>query len=114
MIGVLGFNSQQGLGIFLFTTVSRTPLQPTQPPIQGAPGAHSLGVKQLGCEVDHSSPSSAKVKECMELYLHSPNTPSWHHARLKKKKAEGQLNLHYCLYELKRQKQIMNYKNLNI
>jgi len=25
----------------------------------------------------HSPPSSAKVKECMELYLHSPNMPSW-------------------------------------
>jgi hypothetical protein len=30
-----------------------------------------------GCEADHSPPSSAKVKEWVELYLHSPNTPSW-------------------------------------
>jgi hypothetical protein len=63
MIGVLGFNSQQGLGIFLLTTASRTALRPTQPPVQWVPGALSLGVKQQGREADHSSPSSAKVKE---------------------------------------------------
>jgi hypothetical protein len=47
MIGVLGFDSWQGLGISLFTTASRM----------------ALGVKQLGHEADHSPPSSAKVKE---------------------------------------------------
>jgi hypothetical protein len=31
-----------------------------------------------GRETDHSPPSSAEVKELVELYLHSPNTPSWH------------------------------------
>jgi hypothetical protein len=41
------------------------------------------GVKQLGCEADHSLPSSAKVSECVELYLHAPNTPSWCVAQLK-------------------------------
>jgi len=35
------------------------------------------GIKRPGREADHSLPSSAKVKERMELYLHSPNTPSW-------------------------------------
>jgi hypothetical protein len=30
-------------------------------------------------------PSSAEVKEWMELYLHSPNTPSWRGAQLKHK-----------------------------
>jgi hypothetical protein len=34
-IGVLGFDSRRGLGIFLFTTVSRTALGLTQPSIQG-------------------------------------------------------------------------------
>jgi hypothetical protein len=29
-------------------------------------------------ESDHSTPSSAEVKECVELYLHSTNTSSWH------------------------------------
>jgi hypothetical protein len=33
-IGVLVFDSRRGLGIFLFTTASRTALGPTQPPIQ--------------------------------------------------------------------------------
>jgi hypothetical protein len=82
-IGVLGFDSRWGLGIFLFTTVSRTALGPTQPPIQWVPGALSLGVKQPGREADHSPPSSAEVKECAELYLHSPNTPPWRGAQLK-------------------------------
>jgi hypothetical protein len=51
--------------------------------VQNSSGAHpasypmgtrgsSLGVKRPGREADHSPPSSAKVKECMELYLHSP------------------------------------------
>jgi len=52
------------------------------------PGALSLGVKRLGREADHSPPSSAEVKELMELHLHSPNTPSWRCAHLK---AQGQL-----------------------
>jgi hypothetical protein len=61
-IGLYEF-SRRGLGIFLFTTASRTALGPTQPPIQRVPGALSLGVKQLGREADHSPPSSAEVKE---------------------------------------------------
>jgi hypothetical protein len=61
-----------GAGIFLFTTASRTALGPTQPPIQWVPGALSLGVKRPVREADHSPPSSAEVKECLELYLHSP------------------------------------------
>jgi hypothetical protein len=62
MIGVLGFDSWRGLGIFLFTTVSRMALRPTQPPVQWVPGALSLGVKQLRREGDHSPLSSAEVK----------------------------------------------------
>jgi hypothetical protein len=61
-IGVLGFDSQRGLGIFLFTTGSRTALGPTQPPIQWVTGALSLWVKRWGREADHSPPSSAEVK----------------------------------------------------
>jgi hypothetical protein len=82
-IGVLGFDSRRGLGIFLFTTASRTALGPTQPPIQWEPGALSLGVKRPGREADHSPTSSAEVKELVELYLHSPITPSWRGAQLK-------------------------------
>jgi hypothetical protein len=76
MIGVLEFKSQQRLGIFLFTTTFRMALGPIQPPIQWVPGALSLEVKWLGHEVDHPPPSSAELKECVELHLHSPSTPS--------------------------------------
>jgi hypothetical protein len=41
------------------------------------------GLKRPGPEADHSPPSSAEVKEWVELYLHSPNTPSWRGAQLK-------------------------------
>jgi hypothetical protein len=34
------------------------------------PSRTALGVKRPGREADHSPPSSAEVKECMELYLH--------------------------------------------
>jgi hypothetical protein len=47
------FKSWQGLGIFLFTTVSRLALEPTQLPVQWATGALSLGAKQPGHEADH-------------------------------------------------------------
>jgi hypothetical protein len=55
-IVILQFNSQQGLGIFLFTTTSRLTLGPTQPPIQWVLGTLSLRVKQPGHEADHSPP----------------------------------------------------------
>jgi hypothetical protein len=61
-IGVLGFDSQRGLGIFLFTNASRTALEPTQPPIQWVPGALSLGLKRSGREADYTLPFSAEVK----------------------------------------------------
>jgi len=62
MIRVLGFDSWWGLGIFLFTTVSRMALGPTQPPIQWIPRALFLGAKRPGREAHHST-SSFKVKE---------------------------------------------------
>jgi hypothetical protein len=83
MIGVLGFDSWWKLGIFLFATMSRVVVGPTQPPIQWVSGALSLGVKWAGHEADHSLPSIANIKECVELYLYSPNVPSWHCAQLK-------------------------------
>jgi hypothetical protein len=42
------------------------------------------GGKGPGREADHSPPSSAEVKEWVELYLYSPNTPSWRGAQLQK------------------------------
>jgi hypothetical protein len=58
-------------------------LGPTQPLIEWVPKALSLRVKQPGHKADHSPPSSVEVKECVELYLHSLNTPSWRGAHLK-------------------------------
>ena len=34
-------------------------------------------IKWLGRGIDHSPPSSAKVKERVELYLYSPSVPLW-------------------------------------
>jgi hypothetical protein len=51
---VPGFDSRRGLGIFLFTTASRTALGPTQPPIKWVAGALSLGVKRPGREANYS------------------------------------------------------------
>jgi hypothetical protein len=61
-IGVLWFDSRRELGIFLFTTASRTALGSTQRPIQWVPGALSLGVKRPVREADHSPTSNAEVK----------------------------------------------------
>jgi hypothetical protein len=66
-----GFNTRHGLGIFPITT-SRPALGPTQPPIKWVPGALSLAVKRPGREAAHSPASSSEVKECVELFLHSP------------------------------------------
>jgi hypothetical protein len=65
------FKSWKGLGIFLLTTVSRLTLGPTQLSIQWVPRDLSLAEKWLGCEADHSPPSSAKVKNTW-LYTSTP------------------------------------------
>jgi hypothetical protein len=75
-IGVLGFDSRRGMGIFLFTTVSKTALGPTQPPIQWVPAVLSLGVKRPGREADHSPPSSAEAR-MRGAIPPLPNTSSW-------------------------------------
>jgi len=41
-----------------------------------------LGVKQLGCGIDHPPPSSAEVKEKVELYLFSPLWAFMAHSRV--------------------------------
>jgi hypothetical protein len=55
--------------------------------VQTGPGDHPAsctigtgsfpGVKRPGRGVDHPPPSSARVKERVELYLYSPSGPSW-------------------------------------
>jgi hypothetical protein len=57
--------------------------------------ALSLWVQRAGHEAEHSPPSSAEVKEWVDLYLHSANTPSWRRAQLKG--AQKQLHLHFHL-----------------
>jgi hypothetical protein len=56
-------------------------------PVQTLPGAYpatykmgkgsSPEVKWSGLGVDHPHPSSAEVKERVELHLYSPSRPSW-------------------------------------
>jgi hypothetical protein len=92
--GVLGFDSRRGLGMFLLTTATRTALGPTQHPIQWVPGALSLRIKRPDCEANHIPSSNAEVKEWVELYLHSPNTPSWRGVQLKRHRATLPLHLH--------------------
>jgi hypothetical protein len=50
-----------------------------------------------GREADHLPPSSAEVKEWVEKYIHSPNTPSWRGAPLGG--AQGQLYLYLTGFE---------------
>jgi hypothetical protein len=73
-----------GWELFLFTTDSRPALGPSQPPIQSVPGALSpvVWIKWQGPEADHSHPNCGG-QECVELYIHSPNTPPWRSAQLK-------------------------------
>jgi hypothetical protein len=65
------------MGFFLFVTASRMSLGPTHPPAPWIPEALTSAVKRPGREAGHSPPSSAEVKECVELYLHFPNISSW-------------------------------------
>jgi hypothetical protein len=49
------------------------------PSVLGAIGTGTFpGVKRPGCDVDQPPPSSAEVKERVELYLFSPSVPLWH------------------------------------
>jgi hypothetical protein len=57
--------------VILYLTLYLIPLIQNKA-IQWIPGALFLGVKRQGCEADHSPPSSAEVKEWVELHIHSP------------------------------------------
>jgi hypothetical protein len=68
-IGVLGFDFRGGGGGECFSSTSR----PER--LRGPPSLQPNGYQGLflsGRESDHSPPSSADVKELVELYLHSP------------------------------------------
>jgi hypothetical protein len=60
-----------GARYFLLSIVSRPSLGPIQPPSPWVPRALSPGVKRLAHESDHSTLSTAEVKNG-EIYLHSP------------------------------------------
>ena len=55
---------------------SRPALVPNQSPKNGYRVSFP-GVKRPECGIDHPPPSSAEVKEIVELYLFSPSGPSW-------------------------------------
>jgi hypothetical protein len=59
----MGFKSQQGQNIFVFSKMSRPALLPTHLPIQLVLEVLSSGLKQPGCKADHTPPSRAKVKD---------------------------------------------------
>jgi hypothetical protein len=75
-VGRPGFHSRQEQEIFLFSTVSRLALGPTQPPIQWVLGAFSPGAKRPGREANHSPLSSAEVKNGGAIPP-LQNTPPW-------------------------------------
>jgi hypothetical protein len=55
------------------------PDRPWGPPslLYNGYGVSFLGVKRPGQGVDYTLPSSAEVKERVDLYLYSPSGPSW-------------------------------------
>jgi hypothetical protein len=57
----------------------------------------SLEIKQPRREAEHSPLSPAEVKECVELYLHSPNTISWRGAQFSKKSTGTTLPLPFTI-----------------
>jgi len=56
---IIGFGPQQRPAIFLFSEMSRQVVGPPSLLLKGY-GDSSLGVKWLGCGVDHSSPFSGQ------------------------------------------------------
>jgi len=56
---------------------------PVQTGLGAHPASYTMGtvsfprVKRPGCGVDHSPPSSAEIKERVELYLYSSSGPLW-------------------------------------
>ena len=56
---------------------------PVQTVSEAHPASYKMGtgsfpeVKRPGRGADHPPPSSAEVKERVELYLHFPSRPSW-------------------------------------
>ena len=80
VVDITNRHGQDGPGIEsrwgrCFPHPSRESLGPTQPPMQWVPGLPP-GVKRPGLVVDQPLPSSAEVKERVELFIYSPSGPS--------------------------------------
>jgi len=71
-----GFESLQGLGIFLFTTASRLELGPNQPPIQLVQGAFTPRLKRPERAAVHFPPSKSEVKNVWS-YTSAPQYVLW-------------------------------------
>jgi hypothetical protein len=71
------FDPRQRQRIFPLASVSRPALGPTQPPVQWVTWVLSPGVTRPGRDADHSPPCSAEIENDYELYLLSPQAPSW-------------------------------------
>jgi hypothetical protein len=97
-LGYRGFESRQRLGIFRYTTASRTALGPTYPHIQWVSGAVSLGVKRPGREADHSPPSSAEVKNAWS-YTSTPQHTFMAWCSFKKKRKAYRDNFTFTFIE---------------
>jgi len=67
-----GFETRQGLVIFLFTIASRPALGPTYPPTQWVTGALSMGVNQPGHEANESPPLVARSKNAWNYNSNPP------------------------------------------
>jgi hypothetical protein len=65
-------SSPGGVKNFLFSTLSRSALGPTRPPIQWLPAGFSPGVKRPGRESGHSPPGGAEIKE---IRIYTSTTP---------------------------------------
>jgi hypothetical protein len=74
--GQTRFDSQHGQEVFIFSTMSRLALGPTQSPIQWVPEALSPGVKRQMRETDHLDSSSPEAKIGGTISL-LPYTSSW-------------------------------------
>jgi hypothetical protein len=70
------FASRQGRRIFLYSTVSRPVLGPTQPLIQWVSGGSFPRAERPGCEADHSPPPIAEVNKNGAIPP-LPHTSSW-------------------------------------
>jgi hypothetical protein len=64
---------------FLYSTVSRPALEPTQPPVQWVLQALVPKIKQPGREADHSPPPAAEIKNSGAIPP-LPHISSWHSA----------------------------------